>query len=135
MAETNVKTNYYYAHGRRKRAVATVRLMSGKGELVVNNKPAHEYFNNQTLMRTIEAPLLLTGQNNTTHALIRVSGGGSKGQAGAVSLALAKALVVMSEDFRSSLRKGGLLTQDAREKERKKYGLKKARKAPQFSKR
>lgn len=145
MAETTAQPNaaakpanresYYYAHGRRKSAVATVRLYKGKGEITVNDKPAAEYFNNRTLMRTIEAPLVLAGQNNTTRAVVRVSGGGSRGQAEAVSLALARSLVVMSEDFRSTLRKGGFLTRDAREKERKKYGLKKARKAPQFSKR
>jgi len=129
------KDHYHYAKGRRKSAVATVRLYSDRGESIVNGKPIGEYFNNQTLQRTIEAPLVLTGQNNTTHAIIRVSGGGTKGQAEAVSLGLARALVVMSEDFRSTLRKSGLLTRDAREKERKKYGLKKARKAPQFSKR
>lgn len=134
-ATTKSNEHYYYAHGRRKSAVATVRLYKGKGELVVNDQPATEYFNNRTLMRTIEAPLVLTGQSNTSRAVVRVSGGGSKGQAEAVSLALARALVVMSEDFRSTLRKSGLLTRDAREKERKKYGLKKARKAPQFSKR
>lgn len=139
MAETTTKSSsssqYHYAVGRRKSAIATVRLHTGKGESTVNDKPISEYFNNQTLMRTIEEPLVLTGQNNNTYAIIRVSGGGTKGQAEAVSLGLARALVVMSEDFRSSLRKAGLLTRDAREKERKKYGLKKARKAPQFSKR
>ena len=129
------KDHYHYAIGRRKSARATVRLYSEKGESTVNGKPMSEYFNNQTLLRTIEAPLVLTGQNDTTRAVIRVSGGGTKGQAEAVSLGLARALVVMSEDFRSSLRKNGFLTRDAREKERKKYGLKKARKAPQFSKR
>ncbi len=129
------KEHYYYALGRRKSAVATVRLYPKKGDITVNGKLASEYFNNQTLIRTIEAPLVLTGQNNTTHAVIRVAGGGSKGQAEAVSLGLARALVEMSEDFRSTLRKSGFLTRDAREKERKKYGLKKARKAPQFSKR
>lgn len=140
MPETATKTttkadNYYYAVGRRKSAIATVRLYKGKGEIVVNDKPANDYFNNSTLMRTIQEPLVLTGHNNSTRAVLRVSGGGSRGQAGAVSLALARALVVMSEDLRPSLRKAGLLTRDARVKERKKYGLKKARKAPQFSKR
>lgn len=135
-AKANVgKDHYHYALGRRKSAVATVRLYVEKGESTVNGKPISEYFKNQTLLRTIEAPLVLTGQNNTTRAIIRVSGGGTKGQAEAVSLGLARALVVMSEDFRSTLRKSGLLTRDAREKERKKYGLKKARKASQFSKR
>ncbi len=135
-AKTATKAeHYYYAVGRRKSAIATVHLYKGKGEIVVNNKPANDYFNNSTLMRTIQEPLVLTGHSNSTRAVLRVSGGGSRGQAGAVSLALARALLVMSEDLRPSLRKAGLLTRDARVKERKKYGLKKARKAPQFSKR
>lgn len=129
------KDHYYYGLGRRKSAVATVRLFTKKGETIINDKPAEQYLNNQTLIRTIEAPLVLTGHNNTSYAIIKVSGGGSKGQAEAISLGLARALVQMSEDLRPSLRKAGLLTRDAREKERKKYGLKKARKAPQFSKR
>lgn len=135
MAEATKKDHYYYGLGRRKSAVATVRLFMKKGETTINGKPAAEYLNNQTLIRTIEAPLVLTGHNNSSHAIIRVSGGGTKGQAEAISLGLARALVVMSEDLRPSLRKAGLLTRDSREKERKKYGLKKARKAPQFSKR
>src|SRR3990167_2081415 len=99
------KDNYYYGLGRRKSAVATVRLFTKKGETTINGKPAEEYLNNQTLIRTIEAPLVLTGNNNTSHAIIRVSGGGTKGQAEAISLGFARALVEMSEDLRPSLRK------------------------------
>ena len=133
MAET--KKQYYYAVGRRKEAVATVRLMSGKGAITVNTIPAGEYFNNDTLIKLMTAPLEQVSKQGQLDAIVRVEGGGKRGQVDAIRLGIARALVEMSEDFRLSLKKAGHLTRDPREKERKKYGLKKARKAPQFSKR
>lgn len=133
MAET--KKQYYYAVGRRKEAVATVRLMSGKGAIAVNTIPAGEYFNNDTLIKLMTAPLEQVSKQGQLDAIVRVEGGGKRGQVDAIRLGIARALVEMSDDFRLSLKKAGHLTRDPREKERKKYGLKKARKAPQFSKR
>ena len=129
------KKHYYYAVGRRKSAVATVRLMDGKGAITVNNQPAGEYFNNEMLLKLVVAPLELVSKSDKLDAVIRVEGGGKRGQVDAIRLGVARALVEMSDDFRLSLKKSGMLTRDPREKERKKYGLKKARKAPQFSKR
>lgn len=129
------KKHYYYAVGRRKSAVATVRLMNGKGEITVNNQPAGEYFNNEMLLKLVVAPLELVSKAEKLDAVIRVEGGGKRGQVDAIRLGIARALVEMSDDFRLTLKKSGMLTRDPREKERKKYGLKKARKAPQFSKR
>lgn len=129
------KQNYYYAVGRRKSAVATVRLMDGKGVMTVNGQPSGEYFNNAMLSKMLTAPLEQVSKADKLDAVIRVEGGGKRGQVDAIRLGIARALVEMSEDFRLSLKKAGLLTRDPREKERKKYGLKKARKAPQFSKR
>lgn len=127
--------HYYYAVGRRKTSVATVRLMEGKGIITVNNMTSGEYFNNSTYAKLLAAPLELVAKNDKMDAIVRVNGGGKRGQVDAIRLGLSRALVVMSEDFKLSLKKAGLLTRDPREKERKKYGLKKARKAPQFSKR
>lgn len=127
--------NYYYAVGRRKTAVATVRLMSGKGVVTINNQPSSEYLNNLALEKLILAPLELVSKTSTVDVVVRVEGGGKRGQVDAIRLGIARALVEMSEDFKLTLKKAGLLTRDPREKERKKYGLKKARKAPQFSKR
>lgn len=127
--------NYYYAVGRRKTSVATVRLFKGKGEITVNNQNSATYFNNKTLEDIIHAPLKLVGKASQLDATIRVKGGGKSGQAQAINLAIARALNNLSDDLRTSLKKAGHLTRDPRKKERKKYGLKKARKAPQFSKR
>ena len=132
MAESQ---HYHYARGRRKEAIATVRLYPGKGEVVVNDKPAGEYFNNDSLVAVVERPIKLAGQDQKLRVSLHVSGGGKRGQADAASLAIARALNVLSDDLRPTLKKAGLLTRDSREKERKKPGLKKARKAPQFSKR
>lgn len=129
------KKNYYYAVGRRKTAVATVRLMDGKGVITVNGQPSGEYFNNTALSKMIAVPLELVSKAGALDAIVRVEGGGKRGQVDAIRLGIARALVEMSEDFKLTLKKAGLLTRDPREKERKKYGLKKARKAPQFSKR
>jgi small subunit ribosomal protein S9 len=132
MAET---IHYHYARGRRKEAVATVRLLPGKGEILVNEMPAANYFNNDSLIAVVERPMKLAGQDTKFKVSLHVKGGGKRGQADAASLAIARALLVMSEDLRPTLKKAGMLTRDSREKERMKPGLKKARKAPQFSKR
>lgn len=129
------KTHYYYGLGRRKSAIATIHLQKGDGKVQVNGQDASIYFNNQTLLQVIAQPLVLTGQNGKLDVIARVSGGGKRGQVDAIVLGVARALNDMSEDFHTTLKKSGMLTRDPREKERKKYGLKKARKAPQFSKR
>jgi small subunit ribosomal protein S9 len=127
--------HYHYARGRRKEAIATVRLYPGKGEILVGEQPAATYFNNDALIQTVEQPIKLAGQEQKLRISVHVKGGGKRGQAEAVQLAIARALNVMSEDLRPTLKKAGLLTRDPREKERMKPGLKKARKASQFSKR
>ena len=127
--------HYHYARGRRKEAIATVRLYPGKGEIFVGDKPAAEYFNNDALVTVVEQPLKLAGQEQKLRVSLHVQGGGKRGQADAARLAIARALNVMSDDLRPTLKKAGFLTRDPREKERKKYGLKRARKASQFSKR
>lgn len=126
---------YHYGLGRRKAAIATARLYKGKGEMDVNGMPASEYFNNASLIHVIERPLALTGQTDKLKITIKVLGGGKRGQADAIVLAISRALLLLSIDLRPTLKKAGLLTRDPREKERKKPGLRKARKAPQFSKR
>lgn len=131
----DIQDHYHYARGRRKEAVATVRLYPGKGEVVVNDQPAASYFNNDSLVAVVERPVKLAGQDQKLKISLHVSGGGKRGQADAASLAIARALNVMSEDLRPTLKKAGMLTRDPREKERMKPGLKKARKASQFSKR
>lgn len=127
--------HYHYGLGRRKRAIATARLYSGKGVTTVNDLPASEYFNNETLVAELSRALDLTGNAEKLYATIKVSGGGKRGQAEAGRLAIARALLEVSTELRPTLKKAGFLTRDPREKERKKPGLKKARKAPQFSKR
>lgn len=128
-------THYHYGLGRRKEAIATARIYPGKGEIVVGEQTANEYFNNDQLLAVVEQPIKLAGQDQKVRVSLHVSGGGKRGQADAARLAIARALNVMSEDLRSTLKKAGFLTRDPREKERKKPGLKRARKAPQFSKR
>jgi small subunit ribosomal protein S9 len=132
MAES---THYHYGLGRRKEAIATARLYPGKGEILVGDQPAADYFNNAALVTVVESPLKLAGQDGKLRITLHVSGGGKRGQADAARLAITRALAVMTEDLRPTLKKAGLLTRDPREKERKKPGLKRARKAPQFSKR
>ncbi len=133
MSDSTAK--YYYGLGRRKSAIATARLYPGKGELHVGEQTAEAYFNNQALLDVVTQPLVLTGQNEKLNIILRVEGGGKRGQADACRLAIARALLELSRDLRPTLKKAGYLTRDAREKERKKPGLKRARKAPQFSKR
>ncbi|AEM79568.1 MULTISPECIES: 30S ribosomal protein S9 [Thermoanaerobacter] len=128
-------TVQYYGTGRRKEAVARVRLMPGKGNIIINNKPLDEYFTLDTLKYTVKQPLILTETIDKFDVYAKVSGGGFTGQAGAVRLGIARALVKADSELRPILKKAGFLTRDPRMKERRKYGLKKARKAPQFSKR
>lgn len=125
----------YIATGRRKNAVARVRMLPGTGKINVNGKELLEHFRRETLKMDIEQPLEVTENLDKFDFQILVEGGGLTGQAGAVRLGIARALVQYSEDHRSILRKSGFLTRDPREKERKKYGLAKARKRYQFSKR
>ena len=125
----------YVATGRRKNAVARVNMIPGDGKINVNGKNLIEYFRRETLKMDIEQPLVVTDTLGKFDFSITVDGGGLSGQAGAVRLGIARALLLYSEDYRSTLRKGGLLTRDPREKERRKYGLAKARKRYQFSKR
>ena len=125
----------YIATGRRKNAIARVRMIPGNGKIEVNGKDLLEHFRRETLKMDIEQPLEVTENLDKFDFVITVEGGGLTGQAGAVRLGIARALVQYSEDHRPILRKAGFLTRDPREKERKKYGLAKARKRYQFSKR
>ncbi len=132
MAEKNP---YFYGTGRRKTAVARVRIYpNGDGKIIVNNHPAEQYFGRDTLVMAVRSPLRhIDAGNYDVH--VRVVGGGVAGQAGAALHGIARALVRADEANRPALRKGGFLTRDPRMKERKKYGLKRARKAPQYTKR
>jgi small subunit ribosomal protein S9 len=123
------------ATGRRKEAVARVRLLPGSGRIVVNGHPYERYFPTRGLRAQVERPLVLTSTLDKFDVLVRVEGGGISGQAGAVRHGIARALTALDRELRPALKKDGLLTRDPRAKERRKYGLKKARKAPQFSKR
>ena len=126
---------YHYAVGRRKTAVATVRLVPGNGLVVVNGRPANNYFGRAILENIANQPLRDANLTDTYNAIVKVVGGGLSGQAGAVRQAIARALVKSDEGLHGAMRTGGFLTRDARAKERKKYGLKRARKAPQYTKR
>ncbi|HWT40278.1 MAG TPA: 30S ribosomal protein S9 [Dongiaceae bacterium] len=127
---------YFYGLGRRKSATARVRLYAGKGTITINDKPAAEYLDgNKTLLAEITDPLALVGKQKDFDITVRVQGGGVAGQVDAIKLAVAKALTVAHSDLRSTLKKADLLKRDSREKERKKYGLRSARKREQFSKR
>ncbi len=127
--------HYYEGLGRRKEASARVRLYSGEGALVINDKPADEYFSRPIDLKTMLTPLRVTGFEGKFDVSVKVKGGGITGQAGAVSLGIARALLVSDPELRKTLRQHSLLTRDARAKERKKPGLKRARKAPQYTKR
>ncbi|MBU6333665.1 MAG: 30S ribosomal protein S9 [Chloroflexi bacterium] len=127
---------YYQGTGRRKTAVARVRLIPGRGEMVVNNRTVREYFGSVDLFtRELARPFELTGTTGTYNVLVRVRGGGVAGQAMAVRHGIARALLDVDPGLRASLKPAGLLTRDPRVKERKKAGLKRARKAPQYTKR
>ena len=129
------KQVYFQGTGKRKTAVAQVRLLPGNGTIVVNGKPYEELFPCTEHRRTIVQPLLVTESLGKYNATVKVAGGGITGQSGAISHGIARALVKADENLKSSLRHYGLLTRDARVKERKKAGLKRARKAPQYTKR
>jgi small subunit ribosomal protein S9 len=131
------KGEYYYGLGRRKTSVARVRVYpNGDGSIIINGKNAQNYFGRDAHVATLTAPLRALDLNNSSYTLtIRVVGGGISGQAGAISHGLARALVRLNPEFKQALRKGKYLTRDSRMKERKKPGLKRARKAPQYTKR
>ena len=136
MTDTN-KGDYYYGMGRRKTAVARVRVFpNGDGSITVNGRTAQNYFGQrEAYMATIAAPFRVLDLGNKYTVTVRVVGGGTTGQAGAIRHALARALIRMNPDAKHPLRKAGFLTRDSRMKERKKPGLKRARKAPQYTKR
>jgi len=121
--------------GRRKEATAVVKLSKGTGVVTVNKKSIDEYFGRDVAKMIVRQPLVLTKNDNSLDVDAKVQGGGSFGQAGAIRLAISKALLVENPELRADLKKAGYLTRDSRVKERKKVGLKKARKSPQFSKR
>ena len=128
--------SYFYGLGRRKSATARARLLKGKGNITINDKPATEYLDgNKSLLAEITDPLALAGKQKEFDVTVRVSGGGLSGQVDAIKMAIAKALTVSAPDLRTSLKKAELLRRDPREKERKKYGLRGARKKEQYSKR
>lgn len=130
------KNDYFYALGRRKSATARVRLTAGKGTILVNEKPAEEYFaDSKYLMTKLNEPFTVVDQENKYAVSAHVSGGGHDGQVEAIRLGIAKALTAMNEDLKSTLKRADLLGRDPREKERKKFGLKGARKQRQFTKR
>ena len=125
----------YYGTGRRKSSVARVRLVPGNGEIIINGKTADVYFGKKTLEMIARQPLVLTQTEGRFDVLVNAHGGGTTGQAGAIRLGISRALLKVDSDLRPALKKAGFLTRDPRMKERKKYGLKAARRAPQFSKR
>ena len=127
--------NYFYGTGRRKEAVARVRIVPGKGKVTVNGKTVEEFFGLETLRMIVKQPLVMTNTQAKYDVIAKVVGGGYTGQAGAIRHGLSRALVQANEENRQILKKAGFLTRDPRMKERKKYGLKAARRAPQFSKR
>ena len=137
------KQNFYYGTGRRKSSIAKVKLVSGKGNITVNGKDVHEYLPYETLIMNLSQPLELTNTKEMFDVIVDVKGGGFSGQTGAIRLGIAKALLDYDKttpadsenSFRKILKVNGMITRDARIKERKKPGLKKARRAPQFSKR
>ncbi len=132
MAKT---VNQYYGTGRRKSSVARVYLIPGKGDIIINKKDIDEYFGLETLKMIVRQPLVATDTEGKYDVKVNVTGGGYTGQAGAIRHGISRALLEVDSDFRATLKKEGYLTRDPRMKERKKYGLKAARRAPQFSKR
>ena len=125
----------YQAVGRRKKAIARVRLIPGEGKIVINGRDIDNYFGLETLKMTVRQPLTLTSLEGRYDVLVNVCGGGLSGQAGAIRHGISRALVKADPELRPAVKKAGFLTRDPRMKERKKYGLKAARRAPQFSKR
>lgn len=130
------KSSYFYALGRRKSATARVRLSKGTGTIVINSKPAEEYFaSSKYILSKLQQPFTVLDSVNKFDVSVVVSGGGHEGQVEAIRLGISKALVVMNEDLKSTLKRAELISRDSREKERKKFGLKGARKKRQFTKR
>ena len=127
-------TPYFYGTGRRKKSVARVRVYAGTGKITINNRDIDDYFGLETLKLVVRQPLALTGLTEKFDIVCTVAGGGVTGQAGAIRHGLSRALLQYDENLRPALKKAGFLTRDPRMKERKKYGLKGARRAPQFSK-
>ncbi len=127
--------NTYHGTGRRKKSIARVYLKPGKGEIVINKRPIDDYFGMETLKVIVRQPLEVTETAGKFDILVNVKGGGFTGQAGAIRHGIARALLTVDNEYRPVLKKAGYLTRDPRMKERKKYGLKAARRAPQFSKR
>ena len=125
----------YFATGRRKKSVARVRLLPGDGKIIINKRDIENYFGLDTLRMIVNQPLELTYTKNKYDVLVNIYGGGTSGQAGAIRHGISRALVKSDGNLKPELKKAGFLTRDSRMKERKKYGLKKARRAPQFSKR
>ena len=128
-------TQSYHGTGRRKKSIARVYIKPGKGNITINKRDIEEYFGLETLKVIVRQPLAATDTEGKYDILVNVKGGGYTGQAGAIRHGIARALLKVDEDFRPALKKAGFLTRDPRMKERKKYGLKAARRAPQFSKR
>jgi small subunit ribosomal protein S9 len=125
----------YFGTGRRKKSIARVRLVPGEGKVTINKRDIEQYFGLETLRMIVNQPLVLTGTKDRFDVLVSVCGGGYTGQAGAIRHGISRALLKAEANLRPELKKAGFLTRDPRMKERKKYGLKKARRAPQFSKR
>jgi small subunit ribosomal protein S9 len=125
----------FYGTGRRKKSVARVRLVPGEGKVTINDRTLEDYFGLETLKVIVKQPMVLTDTGAKYDVVCKVVGGGFTGQAGAIRHGIARALLKVDEELRAVLKKAGYLTRDPRMKERKKYGLKKARRAPQFSKR
>ena len=128
-------TVQFYGTGRRKKSVARVRLVEGTGKFTINDRSLDDFFGLETLKVIVKQPLVLTNTQGKFDVICRVNGGGFTGQAGAIRHGISRALLKADEELRPTLKKAGFLTRDSRMKERKKYGLKKARRAPQFSKR
>ena len=126
---------YFYGTGRRKKSVARVRIYPGSGSITINNRDIDDYFGLDTLKLIINQPFVVTETEGKFDIVANVKGGGMSGQAGAIRHGVARALLTVDENYRTALKKAGFLTRDPRMKERKKYGLKAARRAPQFSKR
>ena len=135
MAKKTAKVEKIWATGRRKKAIARARISAGTGKIMINKEPLADYFKSELLQNEVKTALTLVEVTDKYDIAITVDGGGLTGQAGACRHAIARALVLSNETFKASIKSAGLLTRDPRMKERKKYGLKKARKAPQFSKR
>ncbi len=130
------QNNYYYALGRRKRSTARVRIQKGNGNIIINSKPINDYFSaSKSIINKILEPFILLDIFNKYDVSVLASGGGQDGQAEAIRLAISKAIVTMNDDYKGTLKKSNLLSRDSRDKERKKFGLKGARKQRQFTKR